>query len=451
MKRWALLGVRGLAVALWLSAGAIAADDLDREESRRVRRTHIVEVVEQVRDSVLNISATQKLEFRRSSIFGMFDEIFEYPQTTSGSGFVIHEDGYIVTNDHVVARSTDHRVRFADGREYDAHVVARDQRHDLAVLWIEPDSPLTPLKLGRSDDIMLGEDAIAIGNPFGLENSITRGVISALNRTLQFNENTVYRDLIQTDASINPGNSGGPLLNAAGELIGVNTAIRPDAQNVGFAIPVDHLRAMIPEMLDITKLYQVEFGMRVAGAEPEVVELQDGSPAAKAGVRLADVVTAVDGVPVTRSVDFSIAMLGRRAGDTVKMTVSRDGRTRQVTVKLTDVPKLDDAELAWRRLGLRLTPLAADMAMDVGIRRDVGLVIAEVDPRSHAARAGIRPGDLLGYVGRHKAWPLKKIGLLLQDVPADAPVDVAVYRFNRVGRRRSRVEAIRFDHRLYAR
>ncbi len=416
-----------------------AADDEGRGALRDLRRTHVVEAVEKVRDSVVNISSSQRVRERRS-IFGSF----EYTQQSSGSGFVIHEDGYVVTNDHVVARSTDHRVRFADGRTYDAVIVARDRRHDLAVLRIEPDEPLKPLTPGRSDDIMLGEDAIAIGNPFGLENTITRGVISALNRTLEFDEAT-YTNLIQTDASINPGNSGGPLLNAAGELIGVNTAIRPDAENVGFAIPVDQLRDLLPEMLDITKLYQVNFGMRVAGDSAEVVEIVDGSPAGETDVRLGDVVVRVDGEPVPRAVDFCIAMLGRRAGQTVTLDLRRGDKMTTKKVQLTELPKLDGCELAWRKLGMQLEPLSRAAAVRFRLRGDAGLVISKVDPNGPAAREGIKEGDLLATLGRYRAWPVKAVGVLLRDVARDAPVDVSVYRFFKAER------PAQFDRRLYVR
>ncbi len=431
--------IGGMLIVVACCVTNLPASGDDRDTLRDLRRTHIVEAVEKVRDSVVNISSLQRVRKRRS-IFGTLDQT----QQSSGSGFVIHKDGYVVTNDHVVARSTDHRVRFANGRTYEAVVVARDRLHDLAVLRIEPEQPLKPLPLGRSDDIMLGEDAIAIGNPFGLENTITRGVISAANRTLEF-EDATYTDLIQTDASINPGNSGGPLLNAVGELIGVNTAIRPDAENVGFAIPVDQLRDLLPEMLDISKLYQVEFGLRVGGETAEVVELTDKSPAAEAGVRLGDTIVRVDGTPVLRGVDFCIAMLGHRAGQTVSLDLLRDGKRLTKTVRLAEVPKMDGSEIAWRKLGMELKPLSRAASVRLRLRRDAGMVVTKVDPNGPAAREGIEEHDLLASLGRYRAWPLDGVGLLLKDVKRNDPVDVVVYRFFE-GYRPARVEL-----RLYAR
>lgn len=443
---------RSIKINVTLAAGIIVAASTcpvwgaGDDAGRKTRRTRVVEVVERTRNSVVNISSTQTVRYQRSSPFAFFnDQFFVKPETTNGSGFVIHKDGYIVTNHHVVARSADHQVTFADGRAYEAVVIAYDRRRDLAVLKIEPDEPLVPLKLGRSDDIMVGEEAIAIGNPFGLENTVTRGVISAVNRKIRFDTDVEYPSLIQTDASINPGNSGGPLLNILGELIGVNTAIRPEAENVGFAIPVDRLRDILPDMLDITNLHQVQFGMRVEGETAEVVQLKSGSPAAKAGIRLGDIVTDIDGSRIKRDVDFYIAMLDHRAGDVVPMALNRGGEPRRARVQLTDVPKLDAAEIAWAKLGLRLAPLSKAVARRYRLRPNVGLVVEEVDPRSPAERGGIKVGDLLVQVGDYRAYPLNAVGLLLEDVRRGDPVDVKFYRFYT----NYRPEA--FPERLYAR
>ncbi|NOT02009.1 MAG: PDZ domain-containing protein [Phycisphaerales bacterium] len=424
----------------------VSAQETAPDPSRNPRRTRVVEVVEGVRDSVVNISATQDVRMRRPSMFGMyFDEVFVYPQTTAGSGFVIHEDGYIVTNDHVVARSADHKVRFASGKEFAARVIASDAAHDLAILKIDPDSRLKPLKLGRSDDVMVGEDVIAIGNPFGLENTVTRGVVSAVRRRVEFSPDLIYDDLIQTDASINPGNSGGPLFNILGELIGINTAIRPEAENVGFAIPVDHLRRLLPDILDITHLSQVAFGMRVQGDRAEVTSIETDSPADKAGMRLGDVIVQVDGTTIGRDVDFYIAMLEHKVGDTVAMVYRRDGKDDKADITLTAVPTLDTGAIAWEKLGLRLEALSPKVARRVGLQQDLGLVITEIDPRGPARRSALQPSDLLVNLGRYRAFPVESVGTILQGVGRDDPVDVTVFRYYDDGT----VERIR--QRLYAR
>jgi len=231
-------------VFVTLSVGAAARADDDTAPSRR--RTPVVEVFEHARDAVVNISTTRIVRMRSRS---PLDDIFDFGRPgyrqqrvqSIGSGIVVHESGYIVTNAHVVSQASDVQVTFADETRLPADVLAVDSQHDLAVIKVAADHPLPHLKLGSSDDILIGETVVAIGNPLGLEHTVTAGIVSALNRQLDFGNDVIYTGLIQTDASINPGNSGGPLLNIDSELIGINTAIRGDAQNIGFAIPVNRL------------------------------------------------------------------------------------------------------------------------------------------------------------------------------------------------------------------
>jgi len=201
-----------------------AAPLAGQPDERSLRRTPVVVVFEAARDAVVNISSTEVVEVR-----DRFDQLFgrrraqprRLKRTSIGSGFVVHPEGYIVTNAHVVRRAADIQIITADDRTIQAQVVAEDAEHDLAILKIPAPSPLPYLKLGRSNDIMVGETVIAIGNPFGFQNTVTAGIISALDRDLHFGRETVYRGLIQTDTPINPGNSGGPLFNAAGQVVGI--------------------------------------------------------------------------------------------------------------------------------------------------------------------------------------------------------------------------------------
>jgi serine protease Do len=416
--------------------------------ARDRRRTPVVEAYERARDSVVNISATAKVEVPRwgANIFGdLFLVPSERSQRSVGSGFVLHEDGYIVTNAHVVSAGAQLGVTLADASEYEARVIGLDTARDLAVIKIDPRSPLTPIALGRSDDLMIGEQTVAVGNPVGLHNTVTAGVISALHRELDVDGRSAYRDVIQTDASINPGNSGGPLLNSLGELIGVNTAIRTDAQNIGFAIPVDQLREILPDILDGEKLNKVMIGMRVSAMDaPLVTQVREGSPADHAGVRVGDVVQSIDGKHLQRGIDFYVQMLGRRAGDEIDLTLSRDSGKARAGLKLIEPPKPDGRRLALQHLGLTVDDVRAEVARRFQLRRQGGVIVLGVEPKSPADHIGVRPGDLLVTLGRYWLNDVDQLGALLADVEPRDPIDVGF-------RREQRGSLVNLDGRLHAR
>lgn len=431
-----------------VGVGPVVSARAAGESDRARRRTPVVEAYERVRDSVVNISCTQKVTVERWGM-GAFGDIFPMPQQFSersvGSGCVIHADGYIATNAHVIASGAQLSVSFADGTVYPARVIGRDLDRDLAVIKIEPKTPLTPIPLGRSDDLMIGEPTIAVGNPVGLQNTVTTGVLSALHRELNVAGRTVYRDVIQTDASINPGNSGGPLLNVLGELIGINTAIRSDAQNIGFAIPVDQLREMLPGILDGEKLNKVVIGVRIAGQDPpKVAEVREGTPAHKAGVERGDTVLAVDGRRVDRVVEYLVAMLNENAGSDVALKLEREGKIIEKRVSIVPMPKPDGVKLAKERLGLTIAAAADTVAAQMQWRDHGGVIVLKVDPRGPAARIGIRPGDLLITIGPYEIREVDDVGAILADAEQGDPVDV-VFRGER-GR-----EIVEGRARLYAR
>ncbi len=426
-----------VAVTMMASLPIVAGPD--RDANRAARRTPVVEVVERTSGSIVNISSTARtIRSVRSPLGLMFEDFFQIPteSTNLGTGFVIHPDGYIVTNAHVVTRATELAVTLADGEEYEAEMVASDVEHDLAVIKINPKPGviLKPIPWGRSDDLMIGETAIAIGNPVGLQHTVTTGVISALDRDVQFSQRVAYHNLIQTDASINPGNSGGPLLNIHGELIGINTAIRGDAQNIGFAIPVNQLRDVLPGMLDIEKRYRVEIGMKIEGPDAaRVVGLREKSPAYEAGVRLGDVLVEVDGIPIGEAVDYHIAMLGRRPGDDLRLKTSRHGKVQEVTFPLRAIPKPDGAALAEKLYGMKLEPLSLAMARRLGVPQNTGLLVVEVTPNSPADRLDVRRGDLLVQLGQLRVRDLDGIGLELERVTRDEARYIHIWRLSRRG------------------
>src|SRR5687768_953053 len=231
-----------------------------------LRRTVTVNVVQKTKDAVVYVNTSKMI---RTSPFGD-DPFFRNlvpPQnvqvTSLGSGFLIHEDGYCVTNNHVIDRAREIIVDLPDGRKLDADLVAADPDNDLAILRIKSDKPLPYLELGDSADLMIGEPVIAVGNPLGFSHSVSTGIVSALHRKLE-DPRIKLEELIQTDAAINPGNSGGPLLNAYGQVIGINTAIRGDAQNIGFAIQVNRLRDLISSLLDPRQAAKIDLPIRWA-------------------------------------------------------------------------------------------------------------------------------------------------------------------------------------------
>jgi len=412
-------------LAVWLAAlPLVAAGAAQDRPERQSRRSPVVAVFEQCRDGVVNISTTRIMRVRSLRYGSLFDEIFDFGRPTIreqavhgiGSGFVVHESGYIVTNAHVVSQAHDVKVIFADQRKLPAEIVAVDQEHDLAVLKVNTRRPLPYLKLGRSDDIMVGETVVAIGNPLGLEHTVTSGIVSALNRTLQFGEDTDYRGLIQTDAAINRGNSGGPLLNIDAELIGINTAIRGDAQNVGFAIPVGRLWELVPVMLDIERRERVRFGLQVSGAGSTVVAVRSDSPAAKAGLRRGDRVIEFNGKPLRNAIDYYVQLLSEKPGSEIRLTVQRGEKKLNKVVTLQGVPPPDGRKLASQLFGMELAEIPPKVRRELELPDYAGLIVDEVAAGGPAQRVGIRPGDLILRLNRVTVPTLTDAGLALENV-----------------------------------
>ncbi len=413
--------VLGLVVCVVSAAGWAWAHD---RPPRDHRRTPVVEVFETCRDAVVNISTTKLRKVRTWGFRTPWDELFGLPSpmtrevrvTSLGSGFVIHEDGYIVTNAHVVAQATDISVAFADGRRYEAVPVASDPQHDLAILRLDAGRPLKPLRLGRPGDILIGETVVAIGNPLGLQTTVTAGIVSAINRTLHFREDVEYTHLIQTDAAINPGNSGGPLLNVNAELIGVNTAIRGDAQNVGFAIPVERVWQIVPAMLDIERHQRVAFGLRVVGPEAEVRSVVPGSPAEQAGIHPDGRVVELDGQPVRDAIDYYARLLHHKPGDVVTVTIRGTSAPQRYRVPLKPLPPPDGKKLARDKFGLVFAPIPPELRRAFRIPPGVGLLVEQVERYGPAARRGIMPGDIVLRINRLAVASLEDVGLVLEHV-----------------------------------
>ncbi|MGA1845967.1 DegQ family serine endoprotease [Deferribacter abyssi] len=385
-----------------------------------------VDVVKKTRDGVVNISTT-KIVKRKSSPFFFNDDLFkrffgddfkhfdvpkEYKSKSLGSGFVIDKKGYIVTNNHVIDGADEIIVKLADKKEFKAKVVGKDPLTDLALLKIDPeDEELHPLTLGDSDKTEVGEWVVAIGNPFGLEWTVTAGIISAKGRVLGEGP---YDNFMQTDASINPGNSGGPLVNTKGEVVGINTAIIPSGQGLGFAIPVNMLKELLPKLkagkvkrgwLGVTvqplddKLAK-SFGLK----KPEgalIADVIKGDPADKAGIKAGDIVIAIDDKPIKDSRDLVIEIGKRNPGENVTLTVIRDGKVRKIKVKLGERKDTIISKGEIKREGkLVVGDLDQQKLREIGI--EGGVKVTAVDPASNAYEAGLRKGDIIVWINRHK-------------------------------------------------
>jgi serine protease Do len=436
MRARLLIGLTLIAVA----APAVVAAEETEPRSRAARRTPVVEVFERNRGAVVNISATMEVEGYQT-IFpdGLFNEFFDgMPPRPSkrkyssiGSGFIIHPDGYVVTNAHVVMRAVDQRVIFADGTEFEADRVAVDEKHDLAILKIEAKTSFQAVTLGRSDDLMIGETVIAIGNPLEYQHTVTSGIVSALNRTLTFDNKVEYKGLIQTDASINRGNSGGPLLNILGELIGITTAIRGDAQNIGFAIPVDQLHGLLPEMLSIRHRKRLEVGLKLDWhAAVRVAEVKD--PAAGAGIMVGDELISVAGKPIRQDADYYIHLLDLKPGDTLEMVLKRGSRQIKASVKPTAIPMPDAARLLRERTGLSVRPLTREQAAKIHAQLRAGLLITKVEYGSPAHKAGFQDGYVIVQIDRFVPSNLDEVAVLLESL---APGERVLFRVLEIQRR----------------
>jgi serine protease Do len=387
----------------------------------------LIGLVKELKPTVVNISTTKLVrspmdDFFRGRDFPDFfgDDFFkrffgdqhprEFRQKSLGSGFIIDKEGYIITNNHVVEKAEQIKVRLSDKKEYDAQVIGTDPKTDLALIKIKAAGSLPVVRLGDSDKLEVGEWVVAIGNPFGLEQTVTTGIISAKGRVIGAGP---YDDFLQTDASINPGNSGGPLFNLKGEVVGINTAIVAGGQGIGFAIPVNMAKGLLPQLKkgkvvygylgvyiqDITPELATSFGLKEAKGVL-VSDVTADSPAKKAGVNKGDVILEYDGKQVEEKGQLT-KMVGRTSiGKKVKLVVLRDKEQKTLWVTIGELsekqataaaPKPEETD----RWGIKVQDISPDMAAHLGLPSNAGVVIAEVDPGSPAGEENLQPGDVI--------------------------------------------------------
>jgi serine protease Do len=305
------------------------------------RRTPVVEAVQKTRAGVVTIKVEKRGQWGRKDVVG--------------TGVVVDEHGYVVTNRHVVGGADRVAVRLCDGTEVVGRVWAEDHDHDLAIIRLTTDRKLTALAFAPGSDLLVGEQVIAVGNPFGYANTVSTGIISALGREIDMPSGERLRNLIQTNASINPGNSGGPLLNINGELIGINVALREGAQGIAFALNADTVQQVLARHLSAGRVARVEHGLACrevvrdegpARQQAVVYAVSEDGPAARAGLRRGDVLVRVGGRAVTNRFDVERALWDCKAGDRVRASVLRDGRETQLELRLTPVTEGDTTAAA---------------------------------------------------------------------------------------------------------
>ena len=405
-----------------------ANDSLAVSRSQNGPLPSFADLAAQVSPAVVNIKATSiaKTDFPDQ----LFGENFPFPgrgpipqqpqpfkRQGTGSGFIIRKDGLILTNNHVVENAQEITVTLTDKQQYKAKVLGRDPKTDLAVIKIEPKASLPTATLGNSEALRVGDWVMAIGNPFGLSNTVTNGIVSAKGRTIGAGP---YDDFIQTDASINPGNSGGPLFNMAGEVVGINTAIFSQSGGnigIGFAVPVNLVKNLVPELETKGTVTRGWLGVAVQPVTPDLArsfgldqergalvgDVVPQGPADKAGIKRGDVIVSYD----SKKLDDSAALPGLVAstpvGKTVSVEVMRDGKTRALSVaisKLNDQTAALNTKQEKSEWGLAMQNIRPEERRQMGLTGNEGVLVASVMPNSPAANAGIQAGDVILQVNQ---------------------------------------------------
>jgi serine protease Do len=434
---------------LILSSFAAAALG-NQEPPQFPRETPVVAVYRRTHTAVVNIAGEQTVsqrawpQFDWPPAFDFWGPRVQQQVAVLGSGFVVHEDGYLVTNAHVVEGVRRIKAVFSDGREFQARIISVDTNKDLAVLKIDAVGKLPFIELG---------------NPYGYANTVTSGVVSAVGRDIQVSEGFWLRGLIQTDAPINPGNSGGPLLNVNGQLIGITTAIRAEAQNIGFAIPVDMLADNVGHMLMPEKLRRVRLGLTIGRMTTVgsfqglvVTGVSKGSPADEKKLATGDLILEIDGHKPESIIDFYIRMMDKEVGQPIRLSFvrprERNPKSRTVELAMLPRPLPDGRALAKSYFQMDVSELTAAVARRFSFESAYPiLIVTGVDAGGGAARAGIKPGDLLLQVNDATPRDLPELALELEKVAVGDPVEMRILRitvgpFGQVERRlTTRLEA----------
>lgn len=449
------------AIVLLIAAGLLFMPSLhatsaasSKPEQGPMVPANFTELAEKAGPAVVNIRTVKTIEnqgqvFRhffgpqdpgsRSPFEEFFERFFEqndpreFKQRSLGSGFILNREGYIVTNNHVIENADQVQVKLKNGNEYDAEIIGTDPNTDLALIKIEADEKLPTLDLGDSNVIKIGEWVVAIGNPFGLEHTVTAGIISAKGRVIGAGP---YDDFIQTDASINPGNSGGPLLNMKGEVIGINTAIVAGGKGIGFAIPSNLAQDIIAQLKQSGEVTRGWLGVGIQELNDELKEYYNvdsgvlvsqvfpGDPADKAGMKPHDIIVAVNGKAVDSPRKLSRAVADMSPGEKAEIKFIREGKTRTMKIELV---KREEEKVAGRTrgqdpgsmedagLGMNLTDITPEIAKQYNLEDTRGVIVSQVAQKSKAAEAGFQKGDIIREVNRTKIDSVKDVQEIIKD------------------------------------
>jgi len=374
----------------------------------------------------------------------------EFKQPSLGSGFIIDPAGFVVTNNHVIEDADQIKVKLDDQTEYDAEVVGRDANTDLALLKVKVDHDLPALEMGDSDKLRIGQWVVAIGSPFGLERTVTAGIVSAKGRVIGSGP---YDDFIQTDASINPGNSGGPLLNMRGEVIGINTAIVASGQGIGFAIPVNLAKGIIEQLKSQGEVVRGWLGVAIQDVNKEmadyyglegqggvlVADVFKGDPADVAGIKPKDVIVAVNGKKIESSRQLTGMIAEIPVGDVASVKVIRDGQPQTIKVKIA---RRDEARLADRggtqeapgqgqgEFGIQVAEVTPEVAQRFNITETAGVIVVDVERGSVGDGAGVRVGDIIKEIDHRVIESVEDYRQALERLSPDSPVNLFIWRKN---------------------
>ncbi len=418
-----------------------------------------VAMAKQLKPSVVNISTTKMIQPRRPMMPGpqgqdqLFQDFFEHffggmqqvprKERSLGSGFIISKDGYILTNNHVVEGADEVKVTLDDGRNFEAKVKGLDPKLDVALLKIDAGADLPAAQLGDSAKLQVGEWVMAIGNPFGLSETVTVGIVSAKERVIGAGP---YDDFIQTDASINPGNSGGPLFDTDGKVVGINAAIVSGGQGIGFAIPINAAKLILPQLRETGHVTRGWLGVAVQELTPELAqsfglkeakgalisEVMENSPAAKAGLQRGDIILSFNGKPVENVSDLPRIVASTKVGEKVDMEIYRNGKKMEVPVT---VGKLQEAEAGGEKatgnsesLGLTVSDVTPDAQRYYRLERTQGALVTAVDPAGMASEANIKPGDLIVEVNGQEIANAQAFRQAVQQVKQGSTVRLLVQR-----------------------